>query len=120
VNKRIATVAFILFLALTTVAYGSYSIYSNIVNNAVSDYTFGTMTTSNAAPQKNQNVTFTGTLKLGTAPAAGKTVFLMRTTDNSTWTQAASNVTDTTGTFIFTVNCTQVGHFTYKARFDVP
>jgi hypothetical protein len=120
VNKRLATVALILFLALTSVAYGSYTIYSNIVNTTVSEYTLGTMTANSTAPQKYDNLTFTGTLKLGTAPAAGKTVFLMKTADNSTWTQAASSVTDATGTFTFTVNCTESGAFTWKARFDVP
>lgn len=120
-NKKLATVAFIIFLALTSVAYASYSIYSNIVKDEVTEYTIGPLTKDSEGGEKYTNVTFTGQLLIGSGTAeAGKTIYLLRSTDNSTWTQIATNTTTTNGYFTFAVNRTESGTFFYKARFDTP
>ena len=120
-NKRLATISFMLFLCFTTVAYAiSATIYSNITTDVVTEYVLGTMTKDTTGGIKYTNVTFTGQLLLGAAGVSGKTVFLMRSPDNSTWTQVASGVTSTTGYYQFIVNRTESGTLYYKAGFDVP
>jgi hypothetical protein len=122
-NKKLLTIPtalYIIFLAMTTAAYAAYTIYGNISSDTVTEYSLGTMSPLTATGEKYTNVTFSGTLLLGAAPATGKTVYLLKSTDNSTWTQVATNVTDASGHYFFAVNRTESGTFFYKPRFDAP
>jgi hypothetical protein len=121
VNKRLATIAFIMFLCFTSAAYAATTIYSNITTDVVTEYVLGTMTKDTTGGIKYTNVTFTGQLLLGAVGVSGKTVYLL-CNSTGTWTPVvgASSITDATGHYFFTVNRTESGTFYYKAGFDVP
>lgn len=119
-NPKIATIAFIVFLISTWTAYASYSIFTNTVEEVVSEYTFEPLVKDSSLLVLNTNVTFTGKLKLGGVGIAAQTVYLLRNINATSWVNIMTNTTDTNGLFRFTVNRTSLGTIQYKAGFDVP
>jgi len=106
-----------LALLLVGTAIASYWIYSNTVTVHVVDYEF-TLSPTEQSVVKNQNVTFTATLKYTNGTAiSGATIRLLFSngTDTGVW-----NVTASDGTCILRWNATTVGDFQFKAGYEAP
>jgi hypothetical protein len=90
-------------------------IYSNTVTENVSAYTV-TLASNNLNPIQYNNVTFTATLDLNAVPAgAGKTISFYQGA-----TLLGTNLTDSNGVAVYTVNMTNIGALEFKAGFLVP
>jgi 5-hydroxyisourate hydrolase-like protein (transthyretin family) len=76
-----------------------------------------TLTTSNSNPAANQSFTLSGTLKAGSTPLSGKTIFLIRQ-DRTTGLYTTLDTTTTTaaGTYTFTRSDPQ-GSYLYQVTF---
>lgn len=118
-TRKIATALFIVFLIGTWTVYAGYTIYSNIVQEVVSEYTFETLVKDGSALILYTNVTLNGQLKFGGVGIAAQTVYLLRNINGTGWVNIMTNTTDSTGLFHFTVNRTSLGTIQYKAGFDV-
>ena len=119
-TRKIATVLFIVFLISTWTVYAGYTIFTNIVEEVVSEYTFEPLVKDTSLLVLNTNVTFNGKLKFGGVGIAAQTVYLLRNINATGWVNIMTNITDSTGLFRFTVNRTSLGTIQYKAGFDVP
>lgn len=120
-TRKIATVLFIVFIISTWTVYAGYTIFTNTVEEVVSEYTFEPLVKDGSKVVLNTDVTFNGTLKFGGVGIAAQTVYLLRKINGTAgWEKILTNTTDSTGLFRFTVNRTSLGTIQYKAGFDVP
>jgi len=76
-----------------------------------------TATAPSAAPV-SQNFTINGTLSGSTFGLAGATITLQRSTDNVTYTNVTTNVTDANGTYQFSKNESAAGTYYYRTTYD--
>jgi hypothetical protein len=119
-TRKIATVLFIVFLISTWTVYAGYTIFTNTVEEIVSEYTFETLVKDASLLVLNTNFTFTSTLKFGGVGIGAQTVYLLRNINGTSWVKIMTNTTESNGNFRFTVNRTSLGTIQYKAGFDVP
>ena len=119
-TRKIATALFIVFLISTWTVYAGYTIYTNTVEEVVSEYTFEALVKDTSPLVLYTNVTFNSKLKFGGVGIAAQTVYLLRNINGTGWVNIQSNITDSNGLFRFTVNRTSLGTIQYKAEFDVP
>lgn len=119
-TRKIATVLFIVFIISTWTVYAGYTIFTNTVEEVVSEYTFEPLVKDGSKVVLNTDVTFNGTLKFGGEGIGGQTVYLLQNINSTSWVKIMTNTTDSTGLFRFTVNRTSLGTIQYKAGFDVP
>lgn len=119
-TRKIATVLFIVFLISTWTVYAGYTIYSNTVQEVVSEYTFEPLIKDGSAFILYTNVTLSGQLKFGGVGIAAQTVYLLQNINSTSWVKIMTNTTESEGAFRFTVNRTSLGTIQYKAGFDVP
>lgn len=107
----LATVALLAFIGM---AWGSYWIYSNTVNENVSSYNL-ILSSDNLSPHQYDNVTFIATLDLNGNPAgSGNTIQFYQGTS-----VLGSNVTDSNGNAIWTCNMTNTGSLDFHAGYFV-
>jgi len=119
-TRKIATALFIVFLISTWTVYAGYTIFTNIVDESVSEYTFEPLVKDGSKVVLYTDVTFSGKLKFGSVGIAAQTVHLWRNINSTGWEDIITNITDSNGLFRFTVNRTSLGTIQYKAGFDVP
>jgi len=120
-NRKLATILFIVTIALSSVAYATYSIYSNVIEDTVGEYNLGSsLIKDDSQPVLYTNMTLTGTLRYNGVGVEGKTVYLLQSPDQITWANIQSATTNATGHFTFQVNRTILGTFYYKAGYNIP
>ena len=105
----------LMLLTLVTVAVAATWIYSNTVVVTVSEYSL-VLTVDNANPTKNQNITLTATLKLGTVPQSGELIHFYY---NDTY-EVGSKTTDSSGIAVLQWNATVAGIYNFKAGYEAP
>jgi hypothetical protein len=118
-KMKYATVAFIAFACLVTLAYASYSIFSNIVTLTVSDYTL-TVDVDESTPVLYHAVTFTGSLHLGTGPVTGATITLYQSDDQISWIAVNNTETDGDGAYSILQNMTVSGTVYFRTEYRAP
>jgi hypothetical protein len=109
-NKKIkyATVAFLLFFCLVTIAYATYSIYSNTITITVSQYIL-TANADNTSVALYNIVNLSGALHLGNNPVQGATITLYQSDDPLSWLAVNNTLTDSNGVYTFLQNMTTTG-----------
>jgi hypothetical protein len=65
----------------------------------------------------NQNFTVSGTLSAGMADIAHATITLQRSTNNATWTNVTTTVTNANGNYQFSKNESAVGTYFYRTTY---
>jgi len=116
-NRNRATIIFIVFMAIISIAYASISIYSPTVTETVGEFTI-TLTKDSSEPRLGTTLTLTGTLLYEDVGSSGQTVFLEQSQDSITWIQIQSTITGANGAFQFQVQRSLTGTFEYRVRFD--
>lgn len=119
-TRKIATALFIVFLIGTWTVYAGYTIFTNTVEEIVSEYIFETLVKDGSALILYTNVTLNGNLKFGGVGSGGQKVYLLRNINAAGWIIIMNSTTESNGNFHFTVNRTSLGATQYKAGFDVP
>ena len=66
----------------------------------------------------NQNFTVNGTLSDSAAGIGGATITLQRSTNNATWNNVTTNVTNATGGYQFSKNESAAGTYYYRTAYD--
>jgi len=103
-----------LLLALSSLVYAAYWIYSNTVTVTVTAYAL-TLDVDKISVVQYENITLTATLKLGDTPQADKTIYFFMND-----TEIGFATTDSSGVASLQYNCTQTGTLTFKAGYQVP
>jgi outer membrane protein assembly factor BamB len=84
---------------------------------AIGNRTTTLTATAPSTASVNQNFTINGTLSGSTFALAGATLTLQRSTDNVTFTNVSTNVTNTTGGYAFSKNESAAGTYYYRAAY---
>ena len=121
-KTRTAIILFAVFLALTTLTYGLYELWSNEDNIQITDDTgLYSLSLSHVAftGKRYDNVTFVGVLS-GPQPL-GKLVQIYAIFSPSNMTNIANATTDATGIYECKWNASfPIGNYTFKAKVTFP
>jgi hypothetical protein len=88
------------------------------VNVTVVPKTTLTATASTTTPAVNQNFTINGTLSANGNGIGSATITLKRSTDNATWNNVTTNVTNATGGYLFSRNESANGTYYYRTSYS--
>jgi len=102
---------------VTNVKTSASSAVTVNVTNATNLKTALTITAPASALMK-QNLTINGTLSASALGIGNGTITLQRSTDNATWTNVTTNVTNTTGDYQFSNNESAANSYYYRTAYD--
>jgi hypothetical protein len=116
-SSYLASTSSAVTVKVTNVKTSASSAVTVNVTNATNLKTALTITAPASALMK-QNLTINGTLSASALGIGNGTITLQRSTDNATWTNVTTNVTNTTGDYQFSNNESAANSYYYRTAYD--